>query len=120
LNRLFKIASLRWNKNEMPRHRSRYLVLVLAVAAAILRNTIGGSTTASVNPPAVKMVNSNPVLEMVVDGVPTRLILTTGSTAEIKSHCCDALELNHFMPFMQILTALSFVRTRALRAETGS
>jgi hypothetical protein len=96
------------------------VLVSLAVAAVALHNAIGGSTTASLNLPAVKMVNSNPVLEMVVDGVPTRLILTTGSTAEIKSHCCDALELNHFMPFMQILTALSFVRTRALRAETGS
>ncbi|KAG7380732.1 hypothetical protein PHYPSEUDO_006822 [Phytophthora pseudosyringae] len=66
-------ASLRQNMHKMQSPRFRWLLLVSFIVLA-LHNTLG--TNAS-TPAPVKMANSNPVFEMIVEDAPVRLILTT-------------------------------------------
>ncbi|GMF15078.1 unnamed protein product [Phytophthora lilii] len=78
-------AELLAEKNTQPSeyimHQSRDVLLLVSLVALV-----GATITASATPPPVKMVNSNPILEIIVDGAPTRLILTTVDNARKRLH----------------------------------
>ncbi|KAG4058236.1 hypothetical protein PC123_g6774 [Phytophthora cactorum] len=72
----FDIASLDENMYKMQSHRCLLFVSFLWVILA-LQKAVEARTTASSTPPPVKMINSNPMLEMTIDETSVRLILTT-------------------------------------------